>query len=56
LRDIQAFRHIRREVDLAVEAGKRLHISLGRGNINDLQGGAHRIDYPGSKCPGSIKQ
>jgi hypothetical protein len=40
LRDIQAFRHIRREVDLAVEAGKRLHISLGRGNINDLQGGA----------------
>ena len=40
LREIQAFRHIRREVDLAVEAGKRLHISLGRGNINDLQGGA----------------
>jgi len=23
-----------------VEAGKRLHISLGRGNINDLQGGS----------------
>ena len=40
MRDIQAFRHIRREVDLAVEAGKRLHISLGRGNINGLQGGA----------------
>lgn len=40
LRDIQAFQHIRREVDLAVEAGKRLHISLGRGNINGLQGGA----------------
>jgi hypothetical protein len=40
LRDIQAFHHIRREVDLAVEAGKRLHISLGRGNIFDLQGGA----------------
>jgi hypothetical protein len=40
LRDIQAFHHIQREVDLAVEAGNRLHISLGRGNINDLQGGA----------------
>jgi hypothetical protein len=40
LRSIQAFSHFRREVDLAVEAGKRLHISLGRGNINDLQGGA----------------
>jgi hypothetical protein len=40
LRDIQAFHHIQREVDLAVEAGNRLHISLGRGSINDLQGGA----------------
>jgi hypothetical protein len=40
LRDIQAFQHIRREIDLAVEAGTRLHISLGRGNINELQGGA----------------
>ncbi len=40
LRAIQAFSHFRREVDLAVEAGKRLHISLGRGNISDLQGGA----------------
>ena len=40
LRAIQVFSHFRREVDLAVEAGKRLHILLGRGNINDLQGGA----------------
>lgn len=40
LRSIQAFTHFRRDVDLAVEAGKRLHISLGRGNINDLQGGS----------------
>jgi hypothetical protein len=40
LRGIQAFSHFRREVDLAVEAGKRLHISLGRGSINDLQGGS----------------
>jgi Domain of unknown function (DUF6754) len=40
LRSIQAFSHFQREVDLAVEAGKRLHISLGRGNITDLQGGS----------------
>ncbi len=40
LRSIQAFRHFRREVELAVEAGKRLHISLGRGNITDFQGGS----------------
>ncbi len=40
LRDIPAFQHFKREVDLAVEAGKRLHISLGRGSINDLPGGA----------------
>jgi hypothetical protein len=40
LRGIQAFSHFQREVDLAVEAGKRLHISLGRGSINDLQGGS----------------
>lgn len=40
LRDIPAFNHFRREVNLAVEAGKRLHVSLGRGSINDLQGGA----------------
>lgn len=43
LRSIEAFTHFRRQVDLAVEAGKRLHISLGRGNINDLQGGASLI-------------
>jgi hypothetical protein len=40
LRSIQAFNHFRRQVDLAVEAGKRLHVSLGRGTINELQGGA----------------
>jgi hypothetical protein len=40
LRNIRAFSHFRREVDLAVEAGKRLHISLGRGSIQDLQGGS----------------
>jgi hypothetical protein len=43
LRSIEAFTHFRRQIDLAVEAGKRVHISLGRGNINDLQGGAALI-------------
>ncbi len=42
-RAIQVFSRFRREVDLAVEAGKRLHISLGRGSTNDLQGGAALI-------------
>lgn len=40
LRPIQAFSHLRRAIDLAVEAGKRLHISLGRGTINGLPGGS----------------
>lgn len=43
LRSIEAFNHFRRQVDLAVESGKRLHISLGRGSINDMQGGAALI-------------
>ena len=40
LRDIQAFRRFQREVDLSVEGGKRLHVSLGRGSVNDMPGGA----------------
>lgn len=40
LRTIQAFDHFRREIELAVEAGRRLHISLGRGSINELRGGS----------------
>jgi hypothetical protein len=43
LREIPGFIRFRREVGLAVEAGKRLHISLGRGSINDLQGGSALI-------------
>jgi hypothetical protein len=43
LRSIKAFAHFRREIDLAVEAGKRIHISIGRGSINDVQGGASLI-------------
>jgi hypothetical protein len=40
LRSIPAFSHFRRELELAVEAGKRLHISIGRGSINELRGGS----------------
>jgi hypothetical protein len=50
LRDIQAFRHFWREVDLAVEAGKRLHISMGRGTINDVPGGAAFIGLTVLDC------
>jgi hypothetical protein len=40
LRDIPAYTRFRREVGLAVEAGKRLHISLGRGAFTGLQSGS----------------
>jgi hypothetical protein len=40
LRDIPAFHRFRRAVGLSVESGQRLHISLGRGGITDLPGGA----------------
>lgn len=40
LRDIPAFHRFRRAVGLSVESGKRLHISLGRGGITELPGGA----------------
>ena len=33
LREISAFTKLRRAIGLAVEAGSRLHISLGRGEI-----------------------
>ncbi len=38
LRDIPAFSKLRRGIGLAVEAGQRLHISLGHGGINGFQG------------------
>jgi len=38
LREIPAFARLGRSVGLAVEAGKRLHISLGYGGVNDVQG------------------
>ncbi|OGO25556.1 MAG: hypothetical protein A2W33_05355 [Chloroflexi bacterium RBG_16_52_11] len=40
LRPIRAFDRLRREIGLAVEAGKRLHVSLGRGGITGLEGGS----------------
>lgn len=39
LREIQAFSRLRRAVGLAVEAGTRLHVSLGRGGIIGPQNG-----------------
>src|SRR5512136_1515462 len=39
LREIRAFTRLRRAVGLAVEAGTRLHVSLGRGGIIGPEGG-----------------
>jgi hypothetical protein len=38
LRQISAFTKLRRVIGLAVEAGSRLHISIGRGGILDTEG------------------
>ena len=38
LREIRAYKQLRREIGLSVEAGKRLHILLGAGGIQDLAG------------------
>jgi hypothetical protein len=38
LRDIPAFSRLGRAIGLAVEAGKRMHITLGWGGVNDLRG------------------
>lgn len=40
LREIPAFTRLRRGVGLAVEAGQRLHVSLGHGGISGEQGGS----------------
>jgi len=40
LRPITAFMKLKHAVGLAVEAGTRLHISLGRGGISGVQGGS----------------
>jgi hypothetical protein len=39
-REITAFSRLGRSIGLAVEAGKRLHISLGHGSLNGLQAGS----------------
>jgi len=43
LRPIWAFDRLRRHIGLAVEAGKRVHISLGQGTISGLEGGSALI-------------
>ncbi len=40
LRDIPAFRRLKREIGLAIEGGKRLHLSLGHGGISDFRAGS----------------
>lgn len=40
LREIAAFARIRRQIGLAVEAGQRLHISLGHGGLLGTQAGS----------------
>lgn len=42
-RESTAFTRLKRIVGLAVEAGKRLHISLGSGNLSDIQAGSALI-------------
>lgn len=44
-REITAFAKLERAIGLAVEAGTRLHISLGRGSISGLQGGSALIGF-----------
>lgn len=43
LRDIPAFSRLGRAIGLAVEAGKRMHITLGWGGISDLRGASALI-------------
>lgn len=45
LREILAFTRLRRAVGLAVEAGTRLHISLGRGGIIGPENGAALVGF-----------
>jgi hypothetical protein len=40
LREIPAFTRLRRSVGLAVEAGKRVHVSLGRGGLIGMPAGS----------------
>lgn len=40
VREIAAYTRLKRMVGLAVEAGTRLHVSIGRGNLTDFQAAA----------------
>ncbi len=40
LREIPAFEKLQRAIELAVEAGSRLHISIGRGNLTSTESAA----------------
>ena len=51
LREISAFTRLQRAIGLAVEAGSRLHISLGRGHLLSTQSG---IGYVGFSILGRI--
>ena len=43
LRDVSAFTKLRRGIGLAVEAGQRLHISLGNGGIISPHGASSLV-------------
>jgi hypothetical protein len=40
LRDLPAFARLQRGIGLAVEAGQRLHLTLGHGGVSGIRGGA----------------
>ena len=44
LRNIPAFTKVRRAIEISVEAGSRLHISLGRGTITGTESAAAFVD------------
>lgn len=43
LREIIAYKRLKREIGLAVEGGKRLHITLGHGGLSDIRAGSGLI-------------
>lgn len=43
LREISAFRRLKREIGLSIEGGKRLHLTLGHGGISDFKAGSALI-------------
>jgi hypothetical protein len=43
LREISAFKRLKREIGLAVEGGKKLHLTIGHGGISDVRAGSGLI-------------